>query len=61
MQKYSSVASMIVVNGSHIVTTFFMISALMLVFTLVSKLEETGKKLGVLEIIIITIGRYIRY
>lgn len=52
---------MIVANGSHIVTTFFVISALMLVLSLVTKLEQTGRKIGFLEIIMISIARYVRY
>ncbi|XP_058123123.1 nose resistant to fluoxetine protein 6-like [Anopheles ziemanni] len=59
-RKFSDVDSMIVVNGTHIVTTFFIISALMLVLSLVSKLEQTGRKLGFVEIIMISIARYVR-
>ncbi|XP_061502943.1 nose resistant to fluoxetine protein 6 [Anopheles gambiae] len=59
-RKFSEVDSMIVANGSHIVTTFFVISALMLVLSLVTKLEQTGRKIGFLEIIMISIARYVR-
>uniref|UniRef100_A0A182LZ52 Acyltransferase 3 domain-containing protein n=1 Tax=Anopheles culicifacies TaxID=139723 RepID=A0A182LZ52_9DIPT len=59
-RKFYEVDSMIVANGSHVVTTFFLISALMLVLTLVNKLEQTGRKLGLLEIIMISIARYVR-
>ncbi|XP_035910622.1 nose resistant to fluoxetine protein 6-like [Anopheles stephensi] len=59
-RKFSEVDSMIVANGSHVVTTFFVISALMLVLSLVNKLEQTGRKIGFLEIIMISIARYIR-
>uniref|UniRef100_A0A182P598 Acyltransferase 3 domain-containing protein n=1 Tax=Anopheles epiroticus TaxID=199890 RepID=A0A182P598_9DIPT len=59
-RKYGEVDSMIVANGSHVVTTFFVISALMLVLSLVTKLEQTGRKIGFLEIIMISIARYVR-
>ncbi|XP_052873649.1 uncharacterized protein LOC128278967 [Anopheles cruzii] len=59
-RKYDELDSMVIANGSHVVTTFFFIGALMLVLSLVSKLEETGKKLGIIEIIMISIARYIR-
>uniref|UniRef100_A0A4Y0BQ35 Acyl_transf_3 domain-containing protein n=1 Tax=Anopheles funestus TaxID=62324 RepID=A0A4Y0BQ35_ANOFN len=59
-RKYGEVGSMIIANGTHVVTTFFVISALMLVLSLVNKLEQTGRKIGFLDIIVISIARYVR-
>ncbi|XP_053674162.1 nose resistant to fluoxetine protein 6-like [Anopheles nili] len=59
-RRFHEVDSMMVANGSHMVTTFFVISALMLVLSLVTKVEQTGRKIGFLEIIMISIARYVR-
>ncbi|KFB44408.1 AGAP005146-PA-like protein [Anopheles sinensis] len=58
--KYHLVSTMVVANGFHIVTSFFVIGALMLVLSLVTKLEKSGRKLGFIEIIMISIARYVR-
>ncbi|XP_052873648.1 nose resistant to fluoxetine protein 6-like [Anopheles cruzii] len=59
-RKYSEIMSMIIANGSHIVTTFFVISALMVFLSLVPKLEKTDRKLGIVDIVMMSVERYIR-
>lgn len=59
-QKYRELATMIIINGFQIVTTFFTISGLVFTITYVEKMRESGRKPGVLEIVIITVNRYIR-
>lgn len=51
---------MIVINGTQIVTTFFAISAMLLVLFFMQKVEETKKKVGIAEIFIISVARYVR-
>uniref|UniRef100_A0A182KD11 Acyltransferase 3 domain-containing protein n=1 Tax=Anopheles christyi TaxID=43041 RepID=A0A182KD11_9DIPT len=58
--RYSDLSTMILINGTQIVTTFFAISAMMLVLFFTQKVEETKKKVGIREIIIISIARYVR-
>ncbi|XP_052870453.1 nose resistant to fluoxetine protein 6-like, partial [Anopheles cruzii] len=59
-QRFEDFASMIVVNGTQIVTTFFAISGLLLVVFFMQKVEETKKKVGIIEIFFISLARYIR-
>ncbi|EDS31127.1 conserved hypothetical protein [Culex quinquefasciatus] len=56
-QKYRELATMIIINGFQIVTTFFTISGLVFTITYVEKMRESGRKPGVLEIVNITVNR----
>ncbi|XP_049292985.1 nose resistant to fluoxetine protein 6-like isoform X3 [Anopheles funestus] len=58
--RYNELSTMIIINGSQIVTTFFAISAILLVLFFMDKVEETKKKVGILEICIISAARYVR-
>ncbi|XP_053676557.1 nose resistant to fluoxetine protein 6-like [Anopheles nili] len=58
--RFNDFATMIVINGTQIVTTFFAISAMLLVLFFMQKVEETKKKVGIVEIVIISAARYIR-
>uniref|UniRef100_A0A182V4U1 Acyltransferase 3 domain-containing protein n=1 Tax=Anopheles merus TaxID=30066 RepID=A0A182V4U1_ANOME len=59
-RRYSDLSTMIVINGTQIVTTFFAISAMLLVLFFMQKVEETKKKVGIAEIFIISVARYVR-
>uniref|UniRef100_A0A182QII7 Acyltransferase 3 domain-containing protein n=1 Tax=Anopheles farauti TaxID=69004 RepID=A0A182QII7_9DIPT len=58
--RYSELSTMIIINGTQIVTTFFSISAMLLVLFFMQKVEETKRKVGIAEICIISAARYIR-
>ncbi|XP_052898265.1 nose resistant to fluoxetine protein 6-like [Anopheles moucheti] len=58
--RYSELSTMIIINGTQIVTTFFAISAMLLVLFFMQKVEETKRKVGILEIFIISAARYVR-
>ncbi|XP_058123124.1 nose resistant to fluoxetine protein 6-like, partial [Anopheles ziemanni] len=58
--KYHLVSTMVVANGFHIVTSFFVIGVLMLILSLITKQEKSGRKLGLRDIIMISIARYVR-
>ncbi|XP_055620346.1 nose resistant to fluoxetine protein 6-like [Toxorhynchites rutilus septentrionalis] len=59
-QKYRELATMIIVNGFQIVTTFFAISALVFTISFVEKLRESGRKPSIMTIVLVTVNRYIR-
>ncbi|XP_050093924.1 nose resistant to fluoxetine protein 6-like [Anopheles aquasalis] len=59
-RKYHEVMSMIIVSGSPIVTTFFVIGALMLFLSVIPKFEKRGTTLGIYDILLIVLNRYIR-
>ncbi|XP_055609835.1 nose resistant to fluoxetine protein 6-like [Uranotaenia lowii] len=59
-EKYRQLSTMIVVNGFQIVTIFFAISGAVFTIMYIQKIGESGRKPGLLEIVLITINRYIR-
>ncbi|KFB44409.1 AGAP005145-PA-like protein [Anopheles sinensis] len=59
-KRFYDLPTMVLINGFQIVTTFFSISALLLVLFFMQKVEQTKKQVGVLEIFIISAARYVR-
>ncbi|XP_050093927.1 nose resistant to fluoxetine protein 6-like [Anopheles aquasalis] len=59
-ERFDDVVSMIIINGTQIVTTFFAISSMLLVLFFVQKVEQTKRLVGVVEIFIISLARYVR-
>nr|XP_019547216.2 nose resistant to fluoxetine protein 6-like [Aedes albopictus] len=59
-QKYRELETMIIVNGFQIISTFIVLGGFVFTVMFVEKMNETGRKPGWLEIVLITVNRYIR-
>ncbi|EAT39710.1 AAEL008518-PA, partial [Aedes aegypti] len=59
-QKYRELETMIIVNGFQIISTFIVLGGFVFTVMFVQKMQETGRKPGWVEIVMITVNRYIR-
>ncbi|XP_062542301.1 nose resistant to fluoxetine protein 6-like [Armigeres subalbatus] len=59
-QKYRELQTMIIVNGFQIISTFILLGGFVFTVMFIQKINESGRKPGFFEIILITVNRYIR-